>query len=145
MQLVNKNPSAVELHKFGWAMLAGFGLIGGLLWYVGPEPNSIAWVGAKQQKIALGLWVLGAVLLVISFGPRGLARPVYVCWMSTAMLLGSIMTVALLSFIFVVLLPFFSLIRLGDPLHIKLAPEGESYWEEHVHHDNTLERMSHPY
>lgn len=145
MQLVNRNPSASELHKFGWAMIFGFGVIGAILWYFGPEPNGIAWRGVFQQKFGLGLWILGVVLLVVSFGPAGLARPVYVGWMTVAMYLGTVMTFLMLSLMFFILLPVFALIRLKDPLRLKLLPPGESYWEDHAQHEATLERTIRPF
>lgn len=145
MQLVNKNPSPADLHKFGWAMLAGFGVLGVLLWWVWPDPNTLAWTGAGHQKAAIALWALGAVLWAISFGPKVIARPVYVGWMSTAMVIGTIMSVVMLSVLFIVFLPIFSLIRLSDPLRMKLAPPGASYWEDHVHHESTLERTARPF
>jgi hypothetical protein len=65
--------------------------------------------------------------------------------MSVAFFIGGIMTVVLLSILFVVLLPVFSLIRFADPLRMRLKPPGESYWEEHKHHDSTLERTARPF
>lgn len=145
MHQVNRNPSSAELHKFGWAMVLGFGVIGTVLWYVGPEPNGWAWAGVAPQKVAIATWILGPVLLAISFGPPAVARPVYVAWMTAATYIGVVMTFVLLSVLFVVLLPVFSLIRLKDPLRLKLAPPGESYWEDHVHHESTLERTARPF
>ena len=81
----------------------------------------------------------------ISLGPRSVATPVYVVWMTAAMWIGRVMTPVLLTALFVVLLPVFSLIRLGDPLRLKLKPKGESYWEDHKHHESTLERTARPF
>ena len=145
MQAVNRDPSSAELHRFGGAMLLGFGVIGLVLWYFGPEPNGWRWVPVYGQKATLVLWGLGLVLLAVAFGPRGLARPVYVGWMTGAACLGTVMTFVMLSVLFVVLLPFFSLIRLTDPLRRKLRGPGESYWEDHRHHDSTLDRCARPF
>ena len=140
MQAVNRNPSSTELHRFGGAMVLGFGIIGAVLWYVGPDPNGWSWTGIVGQKVAVAAWVLGVALLLISFGPQSLARPVYVTWMSVASCIGTVVTFVLLSVLFLVLLPFFSLIRLKDPLRMNLLGSGESYWEDHRHHESTLER-----
>jgi hypothetical protein len=145
MQVANKNPGPRELRQFGAAMLLGFGVLGVVLWYFGPEPNTWRWIGAAPQKAALVLVGLGLVLAAISVGPRAIARPVYVGWMTAAAAMGTVMTFVLLSVLFFVLLPVFSLIRLGDPLRLRLRPAGESYWEDHKHHESTLERCARPF
>jgi len=71
--------------------------------------------------------------------------PVYVGWMSAAFAIGAVMTVVLMTVLFIVLLPLFSLTRLADPLRMKLKPAGESYWEDHKHHESTLERTARPF
>lgn len=126
-------------------MVLGFGIIGLVLWYVGPEPNGWSWTGIVGQKVAVAAWVLGLVLLLISFGPQSIGRPVYVVWMTAATYIGTVMTFVLLSVLFLVLLPVFSLIRLKDPLRMKLLRAGESYWEDHEHHESTLERTIRPF
>jgi len=64
--------------------------------------------------------------------------------MTGAMYLGMAMTTVLLSVLFVILLPFFSLIRLADPLRLKPKSSG-SYWEDPTPHDATLERTRRPF
>jgi len=145
MEMVNRNPTTRELHKFGGAMLLGFGIIAAVLWYFGPEPNTVAWAAVFEQKLAIALLALGVLLLGVSYGPRSIAQPTYVAWMSVAMRLGTVVTFLLLTVLFFVLLPVFSLIRFADPLRLKLKPAGESYWEEHKHHESTLERASRPF
>lgn len=145
MFTVNRDPDARELRKFAAAMLAGFGVLGAISWYVAPDPNGFAWQSARGQYVALGLWGAGVALALIGIGPKAVARPVYVAWMSVAMVMGTVVTTVLLSLMFVLLLPVFSLIRLGDPLRMKLRPAGESYWEDHTHHASTLERTIRPF
>jgi hypothetical protein len=145
MALVNQNPSVGELRKFGWAMLLGFGVIGVVLWYAGPHPNGWTWTGVAPQQVAVVAWILGPTLWLVSFGPRPVARPVYVAWMTVATYLGTLVTFVLLSVLFVVLLPVFSLIRFKDPLRFKLRASGDSYWEDHTHHESTLERTIRPF
>jgi len=145
LNTVNPNPSASELRKFGGSMLIGFGVIGAILWYVGPEPNSLAYQAVRPQKVAIALWCLGAALLVASFGPRSFARVIFVVWMTAAMKIGVVMTFILLSALFVVLLPWFSFIRFRDPLGMKLKPEGESYWQDHTDQAPELDRVARPF
>ena len=145
MKTVNRNPSASDLHKFGGSMLLGFGVIGAVMWYFGPEPNSLAYQGLRPQKVAIVFWCLGAALLLASFGPHSIARVIYVVWMTAAMKIGIVMTFVMLSALFVILLPLFSLIRLLDPLGMKLKPEGESYWQDHVDQEPNLERVARPF
>ena len=145
MQTVNRNPSATDLHQFGGAMLLGFGILGVILWYFGPEPNGWGWSAIYQQKLAIAAWILGPALLLISFGPRPIARSVYVGWMTVAMYIGTVVTFVGLTVLYFVMLPVFSLIRLKDPLRMKLLRDGESYWEDHEHHENTLERTIRPF
>jgi len=145
IQPVNRNPSTTELRKFGFAMVFGFGVLGLLFWYAAGTPNGWNWRELPLQKVAIAFWILGPLLLLVSVGPQAIARPVYVGWMSVAFFIGGIMTVVMLSVLFIVLLPVFSLIRLGDPLRLKLKPPGESYWEDHVHHESTPERTLRPF
>lgn len=145
MQAVNRNPASKDLHAFGWAMLGGFGVLGVALWYGGHDPHGWSWVAAAAQKTAFGLWCLGGLLFMVSFSPGRGARPVYVAWMSAALFMGAIVTVVLLSVLFVVLLPAFALVRFADPLRMKLLAPEETYWENHKHHESTLERMARPF
>lgn len=126
-------------------MVLGFGVIGALLWYAGPDPNTLSYQAVKPQKTAIGLWLVGVLLCAVSFGPRAIARPVYVAWMSAAMFMGMIMTFLVLSVLFIILLPWFSFIRLADPLGIKPKPDGESYWRDHVDQEPVLERVARPF
>ncbi|HNO78728.1 MAG TPA: hypothetical protein PKN33_11765 [Phycisphaerae bacterium] len=142
---VNRNPNAKTLRSFGVAMLFGFGVIGAILWYTGSEPNGFNWRDVAAQKVAIALWVLGVLLAIIAVGPRSLSAPIYIAWMTVGMFLGAIMTFIMMSVLFVVLLPIFSLIRLKDPLRMKLKPPGESYWEDHRDHEPTLERTARPF
>jgi hypothetical protein len=132
MKPVKKNPSSSELRVFGLAMLVGFAVIGGLIsWRLGVNVAAIV------------CWVLGLALFLCSLW-RPMGQPVYYVWMTGAMYLGAVVTTVLLTALFVVFLPIFSLIRLKDPLRRRLKPTG-SYWEEHRPHEPTLERMVRPF
>ncbi len=146
MFTVNRNPTPAELRKFGWAMLGGFGVLGALLWILHgwrTESGLLAWTGAPAQIAAPCLWVAGIVLWVVSRLSPAIARPVYVAWMSVTVPIGIAVSTALLTVLYFVLLPVFSVIvRLGDPLRKKLSRGGaESYWEEHKPYEATLDRM----
>ena len=142
---VNKNPTISDLHGFGWAMLGGFGVIGLILWVV-PwlktwDAANLAWAGTNKQILAIVLWTLGIVLFSVSLATERVARPVYVTWMSAVVPIGIVMSTIMLTLLFVLMLPIFSLIvRMGDPLRRKRTTH-ESYWEDYTAYEPTLERM----
>jgi hypothetical protein len=130
-------------------MLAGFGVLGAILW-LAPwlrvrDASALSWAGSSAQIVALIFWGLGVALLGLSRGPRPVARTVYVVWMSVAVPIGVVMTTILLTVLFVVLLPLFSLVvRFSDPLRKKLM-QADSYWEDYPRYEPTLERMRRPF
>ncbi len=95
---VNRDPSAAELRKFGRAMVLGFGVIGGVVF----------WAGAAA--VAIGLWSLGAALFLLTRISLSAARPVYLVWMTAASLIGVVMSTILLTLLYVTFVPVFSLI-----------------------------------
>jgi len=143
MFTINKNPSVYDLRKFGWAMLFGFGVIGVILWVIAWQRyggGSFGWSGAPGQQVAVGLFMLGVGLCVIGTTAPSLARPVYIAWMSVTVPIGLVMSTILLTVLFVLVLPLFSLVvRWGDPLRKKLG--GTTYWENYKPHEHTLDRM----
>lgn len=148
---VNRHPSDADLHGFGWAMVSGFGVLGAILWTVFWSRNAPAdtafftWVGGGAQRACVGFWIAGVVLLAVSYGPRWVARPVYVVWMTAAVWFGTVVvTPVVFTVLFIVVLPVFTLIRLRDPLRKKLDGGG-TYWEDHKRHDATLERLMRPF
>lgn len=148
MFTVNRNPSAVELRKFGWAMLFGFSLLAAIAWWLHARKHGIgwtAWTGGTGQIVAAVLVAAGVVLAVVGvLCPVAISKPVYVGWMSLTIPIGMVMSTIMLTLLFVILLPIFSLIvRTGDPLRKKLG--GATYWEDYKHYDPTLERMGRPF
>lgn len=144
MFTINKNPSAGDLRKFGWAMLIGFGAIGLILWviawrkYEGHGP--LGWSAAGTQIVALSAWILGIGLFALSLASPSLTKSVYTAWMTITLPIGIAMSTILLTLLFVFLLPLFSLIvRMGDPLRKRQG--GKTYWEDYRPHDHALERM----
>lgn len=149
MFTVNKSPDKNELRKFGWSMLAGFGVIGTVLWvslwWKGQSDSLVSWSGGAVGVTALCLWALGVLLWAVSMLTRSPARVVYVAWMSAAMTLGMVMSTVLLTVLFIALLPVFSVIvRIGDPLRRRPSSK-ETYWEDYRPHEATMERMRRPF
>ena len=151
MRAVNKNPDLDELRSFGWVMLCGLAVLGIVLWYASikvpggwwPQGGWV-WKGGAKQTVAVMFWTLGPLLWVISRIAPTLARRVYVVWMTGATYMGTVTTFVLLSLLFLIALPVFSLIRFTDPLRLRLLKSG-SYWEKPKPHEATLERMARPF
>ncbi len=138
---VDHNPSASTLRRFGFTILFGLGLIGGLLWYRGgSEPSWWQWSGSSLQVAAAVLWIIGPIILMICLTAPAAGRLIYIGWMTGGVAMGTVMTPVGMTVLFVVLLPVFSLIRLKDPLRRRLGAVG-SYWEDPTPHEASLERM----
>ena len=150
MFTVNKNPSARDVANFGWVMLGGFGVIGALFWYVAVKPHGAwtpagwGWNGTGRQIAALVLWAVAVLSPVLCRVSPAAGRRYYVIWMTGAMYIGTVVTTVMLTVLFFVLLPVFSLIRLKDPLRLKWSRTG-SYWEKPSPHEATLERTARPF
>jgi hypothetical protein len=149
MFTVNKNPNVKDLRKFGGAMLIGFGVLGVLLWLVPwfktGDVELLGWNAGSNQIIAVCFWAIGLVLGMVSWSSPKAARPVYVAWMSVAVPIGIVVSTVMLTLLFVVLLPFFSIIaRWQDPLR-KRRHSGDTYWEDYKPHEATLERTARPF
>lgn len=149
MFVVNKNPTVSDLHKFGLSMLIGFGVIGVVFWLVpwikDRDLGAFAWSGAAIQVTALCLWAVGLGLFALSFGSPVIAKRVYLTWMSLTVPLGIVMSTILLTLLFVLLLPLFSIVvRIGDPLRRKLKTDA-TYWEDYKPYEPTLDRMKRPF
>lgn len=149
MFTVNKNPTIAEVRKFGWVMLIGFGVIAAVLWlwpwFESRNLAAVSWVASTRQIIAICLLAVGLLLWGLSQWATQIARAVYVAWMSITMPVGIVMSTVLLTLLFLILLPAFSLIvRMGDPLRKRFRAEG-TYWEDHKPHEATLDRMARPF
>ena len=92
----------------------------------------------------MALWILGGVVAILSLTSPSIGKPIYVAWMSVAAAIGFVTVPLLLTILYFVLLPVFSLIRFKDPLRLKLR-RGDSYWEPHTPIDATIERMQRPF
>ncbi len=150
MFTVNKNPDADELRKFGWAMLIGFGVIAMVFWaapwWKARDVAVLAWSGSGLQTTAIAFGGLGLLLCIFGHAVPVVAKPVYVIWMSVTVPVGIVMSTVLLTILFVVLLPIFSIVvRFGDPLRKKLSPDSDTYWEDYKPHEATLDRVGRPF
>lgn len=146
---VNRNPTVRELRKFGLTMLGGFLVIGAVLWFAPwirtRDAAMLGWTASSAKTFAIVAWGLGIGLGAAAFGPSPVGKAVYVGWMTGAMALGVVMSTLLLSILFWLILPAFSLIvRMGDPLRKKFGAEG-TYWEPYKPHEATLDRLRRPF
>lgn len=143
MFTVNRNPSKKDLRWFAAAMLVGFPLLGILfLWMAGRGDGSASsrffWIGG------VFLVLLGLAGGATSLASPALGRKLYIAWMTLTLPVGIAVSTVLLTLLYFVLLPIFSLIvRRNDPLRKKLG--GTTYWEDYKPHENTLERMRRPF
>ena len=105
----------------------------------------MGWSGSGLQIAAVCLPALGAALLVLSLTAVELTKRIYVAWMSVATPIGIVMSTLMLTVLYFVLLPVFSLIvRRADPLRKRLS-DADRYWEDYKPHEATLERMRRPF
>jgi hypothetical protein len=144
MQAFRRNLTAGEIRRFGLVTLGGFLVIGAVLWLKGlgwSFGSPLDWQGNGWQKTSIALWGLGAAFAVICSASYSPGLRLYVAWMTMALYIGTVVSFVLLSLMFLILLPVFSLIRLRDSLRLKLKSSG-TYWEDHRPHEPTLERMS---
>lgn len=140
---VNRNPTKSDIRKFGWAMLIGFGAIGVLLWVIGAwksETSFLSWNRSWRSWLSVGLVGLGVALRVLCSVHEPIARRIYVTWMSVTMPIGIFMSTVVLSIMYFLLLPIFSLfVRRGDPL--RKRRNQATYWEPYKSCEPTVERM----
>jgi hypothetical protein len=147
---VNRSPGKADLRKFGWAMIGGFGVLGALFWLeawwwtAGAGVPLYTWTGKIFQIVVLCLWGLGVLLWASSLAPYPVARAVYVGWMMMVVPIGITMSTIVMTLVFTIVLPIFSLIRFSDPLRKKLRKEG-TYWEDAKPYEPTMERMMRPF
>ena len=108
----------------------------------------IAWQvePVTRNRALQGLLGVGTLIGLAGLAAPGALRPVYKPWMAMGMFLGGIMTVVLMTVLYFVVVPVFSLIRLKDPLRMRRtrSPD-ESFWEPHRNSEPTVERFSKPF
>jgi hypothetical protein len=140
---VNRNPTQQDIHGFGWAMLGGFTFLSILSWTAAWRSGAplTGWSGAGGQIAAVSLALLGVLLFLVSRAAVSVAKHVYLVWMTVGLMIGIAVSTILLTFMFLLALPLFSLIvRAGDPLRKKVG-KSASYWQNYKPHEPTLDRM----
>jgi len=141
--IINRHPIVSDIRKFGWAMLGGFTFLALLAWIAawrGGAPVA-RWIGSAGQITGSILLLVGVLLFALSRVAVPASKRIYVIWMACGLAIGMVVSTILLTIMFVLVLPIFSLIlRVGDPLRKKLRTS-PSYWEDYTPHEPTLERM----
>ena len=118
-----------NLRSFGLLMACALLVICGLhLWKGNPAHRAVVLPALLALSAAFGGFALLAPMAL---------RYVYKPWMAMAQVLGLVMTRVLMTVLFLVLLLPFTLIKLKDPLRIKLG--GATYREPHKNPPATLE------
>ena len=132
-------PATVRnLRVFGFAFVVVFALLAVFSQYVWRLESASVWV-------PVFLVLAGLFLVVTALAPNSL-RPVYGPWVKGGFLLGSVMTLVLMTALFVIVVPVFSLVRLKDPLRMRQSRDPtESFWEPHRNSEPTIERFGRPF
>ena len=107
-----------ELRKFGITIGIFLGLLAGYLFW-------------KQYDSAVNFAIAGGAMLTIGLILPILLKPIYIGWMSFAVVMGFFMTRVILTLIYgICFVPAGLVIQvLGkDPLREKIEPHKESYW-----------------
>ena len=144
MLTVNKNPSVRDLRWFAVGMLVGFPMLAGLLIYLSRVPGEGRPSSSLALTLAISLSAVGVLAGLIALTSPRLGRKLYIAWMTLTMPIGMLMSTLLLTVLYFVFLPVFSLIvRRHDPLRKKLG--GPTYWEDYKPHEPTLDRMRRPF
>ena len=117
LHVINKS-SRKELMKFGITIGVFLGIVAGVLFW----NDSKAWEYTAY---------IAAVFLITGLVIPTILKPVYIIWMSFAVVMGFVMSHVILGLIFVLIFTPAGLIMrvLGkDPLKEKMDPNAKSYW-----------------
>ena len=122
---INWSPDAKELRKFGVAMLVGFSIISGLLFWRGHPTAGTACLVFGLAAGGLGLTGTRVALLV------------YWAWMGVAFVMGNVVSRVLIALIFYLLItPMGLAMRLFGRDKLALKPTNEtSYWTDARDHE----------
>ena len=127
-----------NLRIFGLAFVVVFVLLALFGKYV--------WKWETANTWAVVFLALAVVFLVPSLFAPGVLRPLYGPWVKFGFVLGVIVTTILMSVLFIIVVPIFSLIRLKDPLRVRRSRDpNESFWEPHTNSEPTIERFARPF
>jgi len=139
---VNRNPTPRELSSFGWIMLGGCATLSVVLGVVSVRA---ALEEGREPAVPVVVWILAsvgvAVWLLSRLSPPA-TRALYVGWMTVTRPIGITVFFVVMTVLFVLFLPVFSLIvRRADPLRLKRRP-GDSYWEDVAPQRPSLRQMA---
>lgn len=119
---LDRNPTRRKLFEFGVVFLAGTGLIGAFNRFYLDQPNA-----------ALGLWIAGAVIFLLSQVPK-VGRLLYVAWMGLGLTIGFVTSPIIMSVVYLIaIVPLglaFKLLR-RDTMRRRIEPAARSYWEDY--------------
>lgn len=118
IQQFKERCSSKELRKFAITIAVVFGLFGCFLYY-------------KQSAYASLFFLISAVLIAFGIALPKVLKPVYIGWMSFAVMMGFFMTRVILVLLFcIVFAPTGLIMRLlgKDPMHQKIDKTCKSYW-----------------
>lgn len=118
MQLLKERCNRKELRKFALTIAAVLGLISGVLFW-------------KESTLTSYFFYPAALLLVSGLVLPMALKPLYIGWMSFAVVMGFFMTRVILSLLFIIVFaPAGLVIRLlgKDPMQQKIEKQRASYW-----------------
>jgi hypothetical protein len=121
------NPSKRDLLQFGVILLVGLGLVGSALWFRFDRPSA-----------ALGCWIAGAAVFLLSFVPP-VGRWLYILWMGLGITIGLFTSPIILMILYLLLIVpvglVFRIVR-RDSMRRRIDPKAASYWEEYRQADD---------
>ena len=129
---INLRPSPRTLRSFGFIALAGFGLLGGVIYAKGGLFGLD--FGGASAPAAYVLWILGLVSAVLSLLAPAANRPLYVALVLVTCPVGYLVSHVLMATVFYgVITPIGLVFRLlgRDPLHRRFDRHRPSYWVPH--------------
>ena len=112
---------------------------------VGTALTAVAFFLVALDPLRIGMFIVGGALFVLGVIRPGLLRGAYGPWMKMAEIMGAIMTRILLTVFYFTLLVPFTLMRMSDPLRLKLGRDMKSFWEPARQSENTIERFRRPF
>jgi len=116
--IIDWKPTPKALRQFGWIMLLGMGLFGGLTFWKG------------HHTVAYIMWSAGVVFGATGLSGKRIALPFYYAWMGIAFVAGTILSQAVLIVffygVFGIMGVIMKLLR-RDRLALR-NPEGKTMW-----------------
>ncbi|MHC4220193.1 MAG: SxtJ family membrane protein [Planctomycetota bacterium] len=120
---INRSPSRRELAWFGGLFALFFAIVGTFAWWQFDAP-----------RVAMGIWVTAAAIVVVYHAVPPVRRPLYIAWMYAAFPIGWVISHVVLGLVYFLVFTLFGLIlRLfgRDPMNRRIEPDAPTYWIEH--------------